>query len=128
MIPQPFTMANDYKQLKTQHVSGHVGSSLFDINSVSLSMPVPYMTHPSVALPRLIVRVIVDHSSMVGSASAHASVHTIHRERLLHRSPTELRHYARGDDRVFVLAMALEHLVGDSSNHDILHQLRHKDI
>ncbi|KAL5378047.1 hypothetical protein DPSP01_009333 [Paraphaeosphaeria sporulosa] len=32
-------MANDYKQLKTQHVSGHVGSSLFDINSVSLSMP-----------------------------------------------------------------------------------------
>ncbi|KAF2450766.1 GPI-anchored wall transfer protein 1 [Karstenula rhodostoma CBS 690.94] len=32
-------MAKDYKQLKTQHVSGHVGSSLSDINSVSLSMP-----------------------------------------------------------------------------------------
>ncbi|KAF1966611.1 GPI-anchored wall transfer protein 1 [Bimuria novae-zelandiae CBS 107.79] len=32
-------MAKDYKQLKTQHVSGHVGSSLYDINSVSLAMP-----------------------------------------------------------------------------------------
>ncbi|KAJ4292543.1 Glucosaminyl phosphatidylinositol (GlcN-PI) nositol acylation protein [Kalmusia sp. IMI 367209] len=30
---------SNYKQLKTQHVSGHVGSSLSDVNSVSLSMP-----------------------------------------------------------------------------------------
>jgi len=34
-------MAKDYKQLKTEHVSGLTGSSLFDINSVSLAMPVP---------------------------------------------------------------------------------------
>lgn len=43
----PTTMSKNYKQLKTQHVSGHVGSSLSDINSVSLAMPVPYMTHPA---------------------------------------------------------------------------------
>ena len=39
----PTTMTKDYKQLKTQHVSGHVGSTLSDINSVSLAMPVRYM-------------------------------------------------------------------------------------
>jgi hypothetical protein len=38
-------MAKDYKQLKTEHVSGLTGSSLFDINSVSLAMPVPYKAH-----------------------------------------------------------------------------------
>jgi phosphatidylinositol glycan class W len=38
-------MAKDYKQLKMEHVSGLTGSSLFDINSVSLAMPVPYTTH-----------------------------------------------------------------------------------
>ncbi|KAF1954608.1 GPI-anchored wall transfer protein 1 [Byssothecium circinans] len=32
-------MTKDYKQLKQEHVSGHMGSSLFDINSVSLAMP-----------------------------------------------------------------------------------------
>ncbi|CAI6266724.1 unnamed protein product [Periconia digitata] len=32
-------MAKDYKQLKQEHVSGHTGSSLFDINSVSLALP-----------------------------------------------------------------------------------------
>ncbi|KAF2638404.1 GPI-anchored wall transfer protein 1 [Massarina eburnea CBS 473.64] len=32
-------MVKDYKQLKQEHVSGHTGSSLFDINSVSLAMP-----------------------------------------------------------------------------------------
>ncbi|KAF2681018.1 GPI-anchored wall transfer protein 1 [Lentithecium fluviatile CBS 122367] len=32
-------MAKDYKQLKMEHVSGLTGSSLFDINSVSLAMP-----------------------------------------------------------------------------------------
>jgi hypothetical protein len=36
-------MAKEYKQLKMEHVSGLTGSSLSDINSVSLSMPVPYM-------------------------------------------------------------------------------------
>ncbi|PVH97487.1 GPI-anchored wall transfer protein 1 [Periconia macrospinosa] len=32
-------MPKDYKQLKQEHVSGHTGSSLFDIHSVSLAMP-----------------------------------------------------------------------------------------
>jgi hypothetical protein len=36
-------MAKDYKQLKMEHVSGRTGSSLSDVNSVSLAMPVPYM-------------------------------------------------------------------------------------
>jgi hypothetical protein len=38
-------MAKTYKQLKEAWVSGHTGSSVADVNSVSLAMPVPY-THP----------------------------------------------------------------------------------
>lgn len=40
-------MAKDYKQLKMEHVSGLTGSSLFDINSVSLAMPVLCTTRPT---------------------------------------------------------------------------------
>lgn len=35
-------MAKTYKQLKEAWVSGHTGSSVADVNSVSLAMPVPY--------------------------------------------------------------------------------------
>lgn len=38
-------MAKTYKQMKEAWVSGHTGSSVADVNSVSLAMPVPY-THP----------------------------------------------------------------------------------
>lgn len=38
-------MARTYKQMKEAWVSGHTGSSVADVNSVSLAMPVPY-THP----------------------------------------------------------------------------------
>jgi hypothetical protein len=41
-------MAKTYKQLKEAWVSGHTGSSVADVNSVSLAMPVPY-THPRLA-------------------------------------------------------------------------------
>jgi phosphatidylinositol glycan class W len=42
-------MAKTYKQMKEAWVSGHTGSSVADVNSVSLAMPVPY-THPQFAL------------------------------------------------------------------------------
>jgi len=38
-------MAKTYKEMKEAWVSGHTGSSVADVNSVSLAMPVPY-THP----------------------------------------------------------------------------------
>jgi hypothetical protein len=38
-------MTKTYKQLKEAWVSGHTGSSVADVNSVSLAMPVPY-TYP----------------------------------------------------------------------------------
>lgn len=41
-------MAKTYKQLKEAWVSGHTGSSVADVNSVSLAMPVPY-TPPRLA-------------------------------------------------------------------------------
>jgi hypothetical protein len=47
--PRSFpTMAKTYKQMKEAWVSGHTGSSVADVNSVSLAMPVPY-THPRLA-------------------------------------------------------------------------------
>lgn len=70
------TMAKDYKQLKTQHVSGHVGSSLSDINSVSLAMPVPYMTRPRMRQP-VLTPLTVDNSTVVRLAIAHAPVYTV---------------------------------------------------
>jgi hypothetical protein len=42
-------MAKTYKQMKEAWVSGHTGSSVADVNSVSLAMPVPY-THLQFAL------------------------------------------------------------------------------
>jgi hypothetical protein len=36
------TMAKTYKEMKEAWVSGHTGSSVADVNSVSLAMPVPY--------------------------------------------------------------------------------------
>lgn len=35
-------MAKTYKEMKEAWVSGHTGSSVADVNSVSLAMPVPY--------------------------------------------------------------------------------------
>jgi phosphatidylinositol glycan class W len=35
-------MAKTYKQMKEAWVSGHTGSSVADVNSVSLAMPVQY--------------------------------------------------------------------------------------
>lgn len=121
-------MAKDYKQLKTQHVSGHVGSSLSDINSVSLSMPVPYLHHPLMRPPKLTVRTAVDDPLMVGTPIAYASVHTIHRKRFLHRSATELRHNARCDDGVLIFAMASQFLVARTSSLDIPHELQTIDF
>ena len=38
------TMAKTYKQMKEAWVSGHTGSSVADVNIVSLAMPVPCTT------------------------------------------------------------------------------------
>jgi hypothetical protein len=45
IVASTHNMAKSYKQMKEAWVSGHTGSSVADVNSVSLAMPVQY-THP----------------------------------------------------------------------------------
>lgn len=78
-------MEKDYKQLKTEHVSGHTGSSLFDINSVSLAMPVPYMAQQNALCCTDYIP--ADTPALVCPSIAYAPILAVYAWRLLRRFP-----------------------------------------
>ena len=100
-------------------MSGHTGSSVADVNSVSLAMPVPYtrprFTRCAFADPRI----TAEHISLVCNTVAHAYLHALYIPRDLCRLLAQLRSNAVCDDRLLVVTMGSEHVATASRNHTV---------
>jgi hypothetical protein len=109
-------MAKDYKAMKEAWVTGLTGSSVADVNSVSLAMPVIYTCSCECMLPMLTMLSIAHPPTLVRPAIAHAFVHPLYARLVSRRFLAQLRSYPRCDHRVLILAVAAQSATSTASS------------
>lgn len=75
------------KAAKESHVSGWTGSSVADVNSVSLAMPVCEPQETTVLLSMLTLDLTARYFPLVGPPVSQSHIHTLHTFRYLRRLP-----------------------------------------